>query len=322
MASSNNRKRSISENFIDFLVSREVLIGGVITIIMIIMGFVSPYFLRMPNIRGLLIGTTMDGIIAIGMVMVLASGELDLSVGSTLAFAGIVAGLALNNGIPMIFCVILALGAAGLVGLVNGICVSKLKFDSFITTLATMIMVRGFLLVISNGRAIVTLPDNYTQLGQKTILGFQFPVYVFFALAILFGWIFRNIRIFRLSYYVGSNEDAAKMSGINVDLVKTLSFIIVAVMAGISGVLMSARMGMSSVTIGQQTNLNVLAACVIGGSSFKGGRGTVLGAVLGALLLQVLTNALNIAGIGIYWQQVFTGGVLLGAIALDKFKKQ
>jgi ribose transport system permease protein len=96
----------------------------------------------------------------------------------------------------------------------------------------------------------------------------------------------------------------------------------VAVMAGISGVLMSARMGMSSVTIGQQTNLNVLAACVIGGSSFKGGRGTVLGAVLGALLLQVLTNALNIAGIGIYWQQVFTGGVLLGAIALDKFKKQ
>jgi len=315
-------KESISENLKSLLVSREVLISATIVVIMVIMGFVSPYFLRLPNIRGLLIGTTMDGIIAVGMVMVLASGELDLSVGSTLALAGVVAGLALNSGIPMIFSIILALGAAALVGLINGLCVSKLKFDSFITTLATMIMVRGFLLVISNGRAIVTLPENYTSLGQEAFLGFQYPVYVFFSLAILFGWILTKIRIFRLSYYVGSNEDAAKMSGINVDFIKTLSFIVVAIMAGVSGVLMSSRMGMSSVTIGQQTNLNVLAACVIGGSSFKGGRGTVLGAALGAFLLQVLTNALNIAGIGIYWQQVFTGGVLLGAIALDKFKKQ
>ncbi len=313
----------IMERFSHVLRFREALLGIVILVIGLLMTFVSPYFLTIANIRALLITTTLEGIISVGMVMVLATGGLDLSVGSTLAFAGVVAGIAMKAGVPMVLSVVFALLAAGGVGLVNGLAVAKLRFDPFITTLATMIMVRGFLLVISNGRAILDLPERFNHIfGQGTLWGFQLPVYYFLAIAMIGEFLLRKVRFFRLAYYVGSNEEAARMSGINVDLVKIAGYTIVGMLAGFSGVLMAARMGTASVTIGGSTNLNVLAACVIGGASFSGGQGTVLGAVLGAFLLQLLINALNIAGVGIYWQQVFTGAVLLGAIAFDKLRRR
>lgn len=287
------------------------------------MTFVSPYFLTVANLRALLVTTTLEGIISIGMVMVLAAGGLDLSVGSVLAFAGVVAGLAMKSGLPIYASVLLALLASAAVGLVNGLIISKLRFDPFITTLGTMIMVRGLLLVMSNGRAVLNLPERFNYFyGQGTLLGFQYPVYYFLIIAAVMEFLLRKVVFFRYNYYVGNNEEAARMSGINVDLVKVTGYVIVAVLAGFSGILMAARMGTASVTIGSMTNLNVLAACVLGGASFSGGQGTVLGAVLGAFLLQLLINALNIAGVGIYWQQVFTGAILLGAIALDKLRRR
>ena len=304
------------------LQSREFVLAVALLMIIIVMKFVSPFFLTLTNIRGLLVGTTMIGIISVGMTGVLVTGGLDLSVGSTLALAGIIAGISLRAGIPVTFSVIFALLSAGAVGFLNGLFISKLKFDPFITTLASMIIVRGLLLVISNGHAIINLPDSFNQIGQGTFQGFQYPVYYFFIIAIVGDFLFRKSYLFRLSYYVGSNQEAATMCGINVERIKILNYVIVAIFAGIAGICMTARMGMASVTIGESTPLPVLAACVIGGASFRGGEGTVLGAVLGAFLLELLINALNIAGIGIYWQQVFTGAILLSAIALDKFKKK
>lgn len=304
-----------------FLRSRPILLGVGLVLIILAMLFISPYFMTLQNIRGLLLGTTLTGLISIGMVGVLATGGLDLSVGSTLALAGVVVGICATSGIPVWLSIILALLAAAGVGLVNGFLIAKLRFDSFITTLASMMALRGVLLVISGGHAIINIPDALNQIGQGTFLGFQFPVYYFLVIAIVGDFLFKKMHLFRLAYYVGSNEEAAKMSGIRVVRVKLMQYVIVATLAGAAGLTMTARMGMASVTIGENTALPVLAACVIGGSSFSGGVGTVLGAVLGAFLLQLLTNALNIAGIGIYWQQVFTGAIVLGAIALDKFKK-
>lgn len=304
------------------LQSREFLLAVALLVIIIVMAFISPFFLTLTNMRGLLIGMTMVGIISVGMTGVLVTGGLDLSVGSTLAFAGVIAGISLRSGVPVVFSVILALLAAGAVGFLNGLFISKLRLNAFITTLALMIVVRGLLLVISDGHAIVYLPASFNQIGQGTFLGFQYPVYYFLIIAIIGDFLFKKVHIFRLSYYVGSNEEAATMCGINVTQVKFLNYVIVAILAGVVGVCMAARMEMASVTIGEATNLSVLAACVIGGSSFFGGEGTVLGAVLGAVLLELLINALSIAGVGIYWQQVFTGMILLGAITLDKFKKK
>lgn len=317
------RSNKAAAAILQFFRYREVLLGIVIATVGIVMTFVSPYFLTVANLRALLVTTTLEGIISIGMVMVLAAGGLDLSVGSVLAFAGVVAGLAMKSGLPIYASVLLALLASAAVGLVNGLIISKLRFDPFITTLGTMIMVRGLLLVMSNGRAVLNLPERFNYFyGQGTLLGFQYPVYYFLIIAAVMEFLLRKVVFFRYNYYVGNNEEAARMSGINVDLVKVTGYVIVAVLAGFSGILMAARMGTASVTIGSMTNLNVLAACVLGGASFSGGQGTVLGAVLGAFLLQLLINALNIAGVGIYWQQVFTGAILLGAIALDKLRRR
>lgn len=314
-------RRSAANVLRDLARSQVFLLFVGIVAFMIVMNFVSKFFLTLPNMRGLLIDTTLVGIISVGMVGVLATAGLDLSVGSNLAFAGVIAGLALEAHMPTIVAVLFALMAGGLVGVFNGLCIGKLRFDPFITTLATMIMVRGVLLVITGGHAITDLTDAYNNIGQSSFLGFQIPVYFFLAVLLLGAWLYRKVRIFRLMYYVGSSEEAARMSGIHVVKVKLTAYVAVGVLAGLAGVSMSARMGMASVTVGENTNLQVLAACVIGGSSLLGGQGTVIGAVLGAFLLQLLINSLNIAGMGIYWQQVFTGAVLLGAIALDRLKQ-
>lgn len=316
-----DRRRLLPESLKQRVTSQVFLLFLGIALFMFVMSFVSQYFLTLPNMRGLLIDTTLVGIVSVGMVGVLATGGLDLSVGSTLAFAGVVAGLTLEAHLPTLASVASALGAGALVGAFNGLCIGRLRFDPFITTLGTMIMVRGILLVLTGGRAITDLTDAYNSIGQASVFGFQLPVFFFVAVLLVGAWLYRKVRIFRLMYYVGSSEEAARMSGIRVARVKLTAYVGVGILAGLAGVIMSARMGMASVTIGENTNLQVLAACVIGGSSLLGGRGTVLGAVLGAFLLQLLINSLNIAGMGIYWQQVFTGAVLLGAIALDRLKR-
>ncbi|MCF7890319.1 ABC transporter permease [Candidatus Bipolaricaulota bacterium] len=298
--------------------SRASLLALGLLLIMAVMSFVSPHFMTASNMRSILLGTTMIGIIAIGMTAPLITGGFDLSVGSTLALAGVVVGVSFNLGFSLPVAIIIALLSAVGVGLVNGFFIAILDFNPFVTTLGMMIGVRGVLLVVAGGRGITRLPDTFTQIGQGRLFGIPYPVYFLIIGAIVFDYLFRNMRWFRLSYYVGDNEEAATMSGINTVKVKLFNYVFVAILAGISGLFMAARTGMASVTIGEQAPLSAIAACVIGGSSLSGGAGTVIGAVLGAFLLQLLTNALNLAGVGIYWQQVFTGAVLLAAIGLDK----
>lgn len=303
-----------------FLHSRATLLALGLLVMIAAMSFVSPYFLTTSNIKSLLLGTTMIGIIAIGMTAPLITGGFDLSVGSTLALAGIVAGTCFNLGLPVPLGIVIALLSAVGVGLINGFFIAILEFNPFVTTLGMMIAIRGILLVIAGGHGIIGLPRTFTQVGQGGLFGIQYPVLFFVLCAIVFDFLFRKMRWFRLSYFVGDNEEAARMSGINPVHVKIFDYVFVALLAGISGLFMAARTGMASVTIGEQAPLSAIAACVVGGASLSGGEGTVIGAVLGAFLLQLLTNALNIAGVGIYWQQVFTGGVLLAAIALDKLR--
>jgi len=315
------KKAKIAAYLESLMQSRAFLLFAAIVLFMFVMSLVSRYFLTFSNIKGLLIDTSQDAIISIGMVGVLASGGLDLSVGSTLAFSGIVAGLALEAHLGTFAAVLLGLLTGLVVGAINGMFIGKLRFDPFITTLGTMIMFRGVLLVIAGGRPITDITSSYNTIGQLDVLGFQLPVFFFLGILVVALWLYRKVRLFRLMYYVGSNEEAALMSGINVTTVKMYAYVVVGLLAAFAGVIMSARMGMADPTVGGNTGLQVLAACVIGGSSLLGGRGTVLGAVLGAFLLQLIINSLNIVGMGIYWQEVFTGVVLLGAIALDRLRR-
>jgi ribose transport system permease protein len=281
------------------------------------MTIASPVFLTWSNIEAILLGLSVEGTIAVGMVILLVSGGLDLSVGSTLAFTGVVCGLALVAGVPAPIAIILSLIAAFGVGMVNGLLIAKLKMNPFIITLGMMITIRGLLLVIAGGRAVLNLPPSFTVIGQGKVLGIQVPILVVVCLTIAGDFLLRNTRFFRQNYYVGGKEQAARLSGIKVDFIKVFNYCMIAVVAGISGLMITARFGSSSVTVGSGVELRVITAAIIGGASLNGGEGSVLGALLGALFMAMLANALNLLGVDVYWQNLVTGLMLILAVVFD-----
>jgi ribose transport system permease protein len=296
---------------------REFALIIVLVLIAIGMSIASPVFLNRQNIEAILLALSVEATIAVGMVILLISGGLDLSVGSTLGFTGVVTGLALTAGIPAPAAIALGLIAALAVGLANGLLVAKLKINPFITTLGVGITIRGLLLVIAQGRAVLNLPQSFTVIGQGRLFGAQYPIFIMLALVIVGDLLLRNTRFFRQNYYIGGNEKAARLSGINVDMVKISNYCIVAILAGVAGLLITARFGSASVTVGSGTELRVITATIIGGASLSGGEGSVFGAFLGALFMGVLANALNLLGVDVYWQNFVTGVILIVAVVVD-----
>lgn len=296
---------------------REFALIIVLAIFAIAMSFASPVFLNKENIEAILLALSVEATIATGMVILLISGGLDLSVGSTLGLTGVVAGLSLTAGIPAPLSIGIGLIAALAVGFANGLLVSKLKINPFITTLGMSITIRGLLLVIAQGRAVLNLPPSFTVIGQGRLFGIQYPIYIMLVLVIIGDLLMRNSRFFRQNYYIGGNEKAARLSGINVDTVKIANYCIVALLAGVAGLLITARFGSASVTVGSGTELRVITATIIGGASLNGGEGSVFGAFLGALFMGVLANALNLLGVDVYWQNLVTGLILITAVVID-----
>lgn len=297
---------------------REFSLIAVLVIFSIFMSLRSDVFLTKANLEAILLGLSVEGTIAVGMAILLISGGLDLSVGSTMAFTGVVTGLALMSlKLPPLLAILLGLLAALGVGVLNGFLVAKLKINPFITTLGMMITIRGLLLVLAQGKAVLNLPSSFTLVGQGRLFGIQYPIYVMLILVILGDLLLRYSRFFRQSYYIGGNEKAARLSGINVDFVKIFNYCLVALLAGIAGIMITARFGSSSVTVGTNVELRVITATIIGGASLNGGEGSVLGAFLGALFMAVLANALNLLGVDVYWQNLVTGLILIIAVVVD-----
>jgi ribose transport system permease protein len=311
------RSSSILQSLRTVLAFREFSLIIVLLVMGILMSIASPVFLNKQNIEAILLALSVEATIAVGMVVLLISGGLDLSVGSILAFTGVVTGLSLSAGLPTPVSIIIGLIAALAVGLANGMLVAKLKINPFITTLGMNITIRGLLLVIAQGRAVLNLPPSFTVIGQGRLFGIQYPIYVMLALVIIGDILLRNTRFFRQNYYLGGNERAARLSGINVDLVKIVNYCLVALLAGVAGLLITARFGSASVMIGSGTELRVITAAIIGGASLSGGEGSVFGAFLGALFLGVLANALNLLGVDVYWQNLVTGLILITAVVVD-----
>ncbi len=297
--------------------TREIILIFVLVICSIGVSLFSPVFLSTTNLLSIIMSVTVQGTIAIGMVMLLACGEMDLSVGYTMAFTGVIVGLLMKSGVPIVLAIVIALLAAVLIGYVNGFLVAKIGLNSFITTLGMSCALQGLMLVFSNGTSVTGLPAAFKTVGQGRLFGIQYPIYVLIVLVIVGDVLFRNARHMRQIYYVGSNTKAAKLNGINVSKVKIMCFLITSVCAGIAGILITARFGSSSVTIGSDTAMDVITACIIGGASLNGGKGSVLGAVLGVTFLSVLSTALNLLGINIYWQNFATGAILIIAIFID-----
>lgn len=314
---SNSQTIGLLTSFKQLASFREFILLLVIIAFTIVMSLASPIFITRLNIEAILLALSVEATIAVGMVILLISGGLDLSVGSTLAFVGVVTGLALSAGLGTVLSILLGLIAALSVGLLNGTLVAKLKINPFITTLGTMITIRGLLLILAKGRAVLNLPKSFTVIGQGRLYGIQFPIFILLILVVSGDLLLRNSRFFRQSYYIGGNENAARLSGINVDLVKIFNYCLVAVLAGVAGLMITARFGSSSLTVGTGIELRVITACIIGGASLSGGEGSVLGAFLGALFMGMLANALNLLGVDVYYQSFITGLILILAVVFD-----
>jgi len=268
--------------------------------------------------------------VTISMALILISGEIDLSVGYVIMFANMLAGYLVVKGLPLFLCIILPIIASALIGYIVGLLVARVGINSFIATLGSGMVFYGMGLnifevcrKIEGGSAIQHLPDWFIKIGQIKLVTFkdtgaiQLPV-LYAAILILIAVIISSkFRIFRKYYYIGNNKEAASLSGINVKSLKALSFMISSALAGTAGVLMCARMGAAVVRVGIGFELQAITACIIGGLSFKGGKGTIGGAILGGIFMICLSNGLRIAYAPSQIYNLIQGLVLLLAVIVD-----
>ncbi len=309
-------------SFKKLLQMRESVLILLIIVATVVMGIVNSSFLSEGNIKAIFLGLSVEALVACGMAVLLVSGGLDLSIGSTTALAGVVACMALNAGIGVFPSIVIGLLIGALVGLVNGFIITKWEISPFIVTLGMMSIVRGFVLILAQGVSIIDLPAAFTEIGQGSILGIQYPIIITVVAVVAFDILLRKSKFFRQNYYIGGNEKAAILTGMRVNLVKMTNYIILGALAALAGVTMAARFGNASVNIGVGLEMKVITACVIGGASLSGGEGTVVGAFLGSLLMAMITSALNILSVDVYWQNVFTGAILIFAVVLDTVLKR
>lgn len=301
------------------LAFREFTLFLMIVIVSFLLSIFTRNFASFGNIRTTAIGMSSDGIIAIGMTMALVSGGFDLSVGSVFALSSIITANLFVSGLNIWVAALIGLISGGVIGLVNGIFIGKVKVNPFVTTLAAMSIARGASYVITQGTPIplINVSNSFLTLGSGEILGIPVIVLTFIILAVTLDYLMRNSQIFRKVFYVGSNEKAAMLSGINVDAVKIGVFTATGLMAAFAGVLTLARFGVASPTTGVGAELRVISAAVIGGTSLNGGIGSVSGTVLGVILLNIINNGLVLLNVSVHWQQLISGTILLIAVTID-----
>ena len=262
-------------------------------------------------------------IIAIGMTAVIASGGIDLSVGSSVVLSAMVISVAMSSGLPFWISAVLALGAALLVGLLNGILIAYAGMPAFVVTLGTLSAARSLAMVLSDNKMIWQFgPDHDILLwiGGGSTFGLPHPLYVLAVLTIVMSLAFKWTRWGQHLFAIGSNENAAVLTGIAVKPLKVSIYMFSAFTAGLAGILMAGWLGSVTTNLGQAMELTVIAAAVIGGANLAGGEGTAFGAVVGALLIEVIRNSLILLGISTFWQGMFIGTFIIVAVAFDRFR--
>ena len=300
---------------------REFMIFVIVVAVTVVMTFSSPHFLTTGNILALLLGLSIEAIVVVAMTNLMVSGGFDMSVGSVLAFTSAATAMFLRMGMPILLAVFIGLAFGAIIGLINGFFVAKVGLNPFVTTLSGLSIYRGLTLIITGGQNIASLPRAFRAIGQTRFFGVQTPIIIALSLILIGEILLRNSRFFRQVYYIGGNEKAARLSGIRVDRMKMLSYVLTGLFAAMAGVVMTSRLGAASVTAGTGMELRVITAVIIGGASLQGGEGSVLGSFLGILLMGLILNAMNLLGVSVYWQTFVVGATLLTAVVIDQLGK-
>jgi ribose transport system permease protein len=313
---------------------RELNLILIIVLAMIIMGLTNEYFFTWTNLRVLLSSMAIDGIVVIGMTLILIVGGIDLSVGSVLVFSMTVCALLFTGGMNPWLAALIAIACSAGIGWIMGMLVTKLKLSHFIVTLAFMGMIRGLVLILSTGTPLSVVSELaaapiFQGLGQGKLFGTgsafptQLPIQViiFIVIAIIADYIVRHSSAMRVVFYTGSNPKAAEYSGINTDRVVRTMGIVCSTLAGLAGIIYLSKFSGVPMSAGSGLEMTAISSAVIGGASLTGGRGTVFGAILGLAIMQLSTNALSLYSVSTFWYDFIKFSILLLAVVLDQVQR-
>lgn len=301
----------------------ELTVSIIVLLSILVLSLVTPYFLTSSNILTLLTGLATDGIIVIGMTMVLIIGMIDLSVGSIMGMVCMIVATLTKAGVNVWIAAVIGFVIGVLCGAINGILIGKYKLNNFITTFAMQSILAGVTLLASQGKSISPKADSpgyaaFKFIGQGDILGIPMIVIVLFVFIIIGDLLLRKFTKFRELYYIGSNTRAAEVSGINVEKTILSVYMISAALASIAGIISLSRFGASTPTTGVDAPMSAISAAVIGGASLNGGAGTVLGAFLGVILINIIDNGLILLNVSVYGRDLISGLLLMVAIIADR----
>jgi ribose transport system permease protein len=314
-------RQSVGSLFGRLIRVRETGLIIVIAVLFVLMSFASPYFLTWENMRAMTMAFAVEGIVVVGMTILLISGGIDLSVGSVVAFAMVLAGWLFLQGVDPWVASLIAIAACAGIGAAMGFFVTKVGLHHFIVSLGFMVIARGVCLLFTQGRplGLFTLPPEFKFIGQGSVGVIPFVIIVFVVFVVIFDFVLRRSTAFRKVFYTGSNEKAAAYSGIRTKRVIFFTTVLCSTLCGVAGIIYMARFGSAQPTFGIGMELNVIAAAVIGGASLSGGQGTVFGAILGAVLLSVVSSSLALLNVSVYWQDIIRGSILLAAVSFDYY---
>lgn len=303
-----------------------------------IFAFGSPAFLSVGNGLTVLLQTSVIGLLGIGMTLVIITGGIDLSVGSVLALAGTAAGIAVKAGIPVPVAMVTGIGVGALCGAVNGFIITKMRITPFVATLGMMLIARGVALQLTGAAPISQLGEAFGRLGNGSLFrvlgtganglpkvifpGIPYPAILLAAVAIGVAYMLRHRAVGRHIYATGSNEEAARLSGVEVDRTKIAAYTMSGALAGLSGIVLMSRLVTAQPNEGVMYELDAIAAAVIGGASLMGGVGGISGTMIGAFIIGVLRNGLNMAGVSAFIQQIIIGFVVIMAVYVDQLRSR
>ena len=304
------------------LASRIQDFGALIALVLlvVVIGVISPEFRTLSNFLSLLRQSSINGFIAFGMTCVILTGGIDLSVGSVLALSTALCAGFITNGVPVGLSMILALVIGTALGAVSGLLVTKGRLQPFIATLITMTVYRGATMIFMDGKPISNLGDSFTLkvVGKGNFYHIPIPAITFVVMFLIFMFVLEKTTFGRRVYATGSNEQSAKLAGININRTKLITYAISGCMSALSGLILLSRLSSAQPTLGSGYELDAIAAVALGGTSMNGGRGRVWGTFVGILIIAVLNNGLNILGVSSYYQDVVKGIVILIAVLSDR----
>ncbi|YCO00504.1 ribose ABC transporter permease [Vibrio sp. VNB-15] len=307
----------------EWLIEQKSLIALIFLIVVV--SFLNPNFFTVDNILNILRQTSVNAIIAVGMTLVILTAGIDLSVGSVLALCGAFAASMIALEVPVLIAVPTALFAGAALGAISGIIIAKGKVQAFIATLVTMTLLRGVTMVYTDGRPISTgftdTADAFAWFGTGYALGIPVPVWLMVIVFAAVWYLLNHTRFGRYVYALGGNESATRLSGINVDRVKIGVYAICGMLAALAGIIVTSRLSSAQPTAGMGYELDAIAAVVLGGTSLMGGKGRIMGTLIGALIIGFLNNALNLLDVSSYYQMIAKAVVILLAVLVDNKNK-